>query len=293
MKNISVIQLDPRMSLDQQPVYDLWIEVTIPGLQNDIDHHWEYSHLPPACKQVVDKVRFQTLMTLLADKDTITLATVRPDSDSLTAMALIKSQLEGRAVNDKLVDLVSIVDAQGPSSIPSELQEDYLKSLYTALTFVCADYKLPLIQRVEIIQQLLEGSVEPALIEAAQKQRQTELDDAQKNNEIIDVVPGKLVIVKGTGRFWMKLGYEKATTVIAMNEKMPVYADGKPTGETYIKYSIWVANESVPTNLDAIKTELLAIEGGRGGTGTILWSPQNLSSALELEQVVQIVQRYL
>jgi|GEM_PF-2503554 len=39
MTKLNFIQLDPRTPKDQQPMYNLGIEVTIPGMKNDLDHH--------------------------------------------------------------------------------------------------------------------------------------------------------------------------------------------------------------------------------------------------------------
>jgi hypothetical protein len=53
MKKLNFIQLDPRTPKDQQPSYDLGIEVTIPGMKNQIDHHGITADSPAACEQVL------------------------------------------------------------------------------------------------------------------------------------------------------------------------------------------------------------------------------------------------
>jgi hypothetical protein len=56
MVKLNFIQLDPKTPKDQQPSYDLGIEVTITDMKNDVDHHGEKSDLPPAIQQVMDQI---------------------------------------------------------------------------------------------------------------------------------------------------------------------------------------------------------------------------------------------
>lgn len=106
------VQLNPREQ--EQPEYDLGIEVTIKGQKNHIDHHGEKAKLPSATKQIsdalVNSLTQDDRLLELAEKENIRIATVRPDADSLTAMAVLVSHKQNRAINQELIEIVDIID---------------------------------------------------------------------------------------------------------------------------------------------------------------------------------------
>lgn len=295
MKKINFIQLDPRTPKDQQPSYDLGIEVTIPGMKNDVDHHGETANNPAVCEQVLEN--WKNLLSSLT-WDEFTLATVRPDPDSVTAMAVLKSQLEDREINKDFVRAIAILDVKWPQGLKSEYKNNLdMQKLTNALAYISFDFKIPLAQRVELTQQILDGSIDMELVEKFRETRQKELWEAKNAANIVEIIPGKLVFVESDYKMVMTLWYEHANTVVAVNPSMSVMEnkDWKfvPTGKKYKKYTIAKNTEQTPTDIDAILKELSELEKWRGGRWTIIWSPQNTSSQLSSDQVIEVVKKYV
>ncbi len=296
MTKLNFIQLDPRTPKDQQPSYDLGIEVTILGMKNDVDHHGEKGHLPSAAEQVLESSQ-EILQTI--SWETFTLATVRPDSDSVTAMAVINLAHQGKenAIDKKLVRLVWVLDRLWPQWLSKEDKDEETHKKIIAIGYISGDFTMSLEQKVQLVSEILLWTIDPSLLEKYWEKKQKEYEEAKTHLSIQEIIPGKLVFVQWSHRMAMSIWYEYGTTVIALNPSMPVLAsqDGKmvPTWETYIKYTIAKYNEVVPTDIDAMLKELSTLETWRGGRWTIIWSPQNVSSTLSPDQVIAIVQKYL
>jgi len=306
MNNIecSYLQLNPRVDQQEQPTYDIGVEITIPGLQNDLDHHGELDtvNTPSACEQalaltnldILAIAKREQLATLLGEEG-LTLATVRPDADSLTAMAVIASKLQGRPINTDLVRSIGILDRKGP-----RYMEGNSKDLVIAIARNSADFKKSLAERVQFIQSCLEGQNDETLVAELVEARNKEFEEARENSVVQEIIPGKLVYVESTCRFATSLGYELADTVVACNPAMKVMdrdpESGRfvPTGDTYRKYTICKRDENVSSDLSSVLAELVEREKGWGGRpSAIIGSPQNTSSTLSTEEVLEIVSRYL
>jgi len=301
MKNLNFIQLDPRVKKEDQPSYDLWIEVTIPGMKNDIDHHGETSHLPPAIQQVVDKMWKWEIKDLFEWKEEVKLATVRPDLDSVWTMAIIKSDNEGKSIDKKLVRLISILDQYGPLWLTEDLKQwdetERYKKIINAMNTVVFDFKKWIDEKVLFVQDYLSWNIDDTFVEEAWIKKIENDKKIRENSKITELVPWKLVFIESSERGALWLWYELAPTVIAVNDSMPVTQKDenwrfKPTWEVYKKYTIAKSTEAIDTDIQAIMEELNSLESWRGWRWTIMWSPQNKSSKLSKEQVIDIVKQY-
>jgi anaerobic selenocysteine-containing dehydrogenase len=264
-------------------------------MKNDVDHHGETANNPAVCEQVLEN--WKNLLSSLT-WDEFTFATVRPDPDSVTAMAVLKSQIENREIDKDFVRAVAILDIKWPQWLKSEYKDNLeIQKLTNALNYISFDFKIPLVQRVELTQQILDGSIDMELVEKFREIRQKELWEAKSSANVVEVVPGKLVFIESDHRMVMTLGYEHANTVVAFNPSMPVMEnkDWKfvPTWEKYKKYTIAKNTEQIPTDIDTILKEISELEKWRGGRWTIIWSPQNVSSNLTPEQVIDVVKKYV
>jgi hypothetical protein len=294
-------QLDPRKSREEQEQVDLGIEDTIGVSDVNIDHHGpdDTADTPSACEQML-------AMTPLIVAETI--ATVRPDADSLTAMAIYKSRREhGGAISqldDKLISQVGLMDRFGPRAAEGfdgdDRNENQKRGI--AISKIASDFRRDMGERVVLVQQILEGNIDDKLvseIEGLVQQRDREFVDALAASEVQIVVPSSLAFVKSSHRFATQIGYAQASTVLAFNPEMPVMAKDPetnrfaPTGETYRKYTICRYDSHVPTDIPAILEELNALESGWGGRGDIIGSPQNKNSELSEEQVLSIVEKHV
>ena len=304
---ITFVQLDPRKSSDENPDFQIGIEITekklwdVPGKRRyNFDHHQSFANAetPSACEQA-RKTGLEFLRQLIDEEratEEIVIALLRPDADSVTAAAIFKSLVEWRKIDKKIVEAVDIMDRKGPQAM-----EEY-KDLYNetaAIARKSADFKIPLEQRVEFVQSVLDGTVNRKEIDQLVAEREKEFEEARKHSEIEVVADGKIAVVKGNHRFAMNLGYENADIIVATNPEMPVMdrneetGQMKPTGEKYVKHTVARRNQFVPVDLPAALIELQEREQGWGGRGDIFGSPQNRSSNLTTEQVVEIVKKHL
>ena len=281
--NYNFVQLDPRPNA-QNPAFDFGVEVTMKmpqGIPN-LDHHrpGDTAETPSACEQA---------LTCGLPLEGCTLATVRPDADSVTAMAVLESRMTSRTVNADLVKAISMMDRFGPR-VEGDLP---YKDMVIAIARRSADFKVSLAERVAFVQACLDGTADMGLVFKLVAERDAEFTAAEKASEVLEIVPGKLVFVQSTHRFATNLGYRHATTVVAFNPEMAVLVDGKPSGETYRKYTICRYDSNVATDMTGALAELQAFEAGWGGRGDIFGSPQNVSSTLTPEQVTEIVAKYI
>ena len=302
MKNLHFIQLDPRTQKDEQPDYDLWIEVTIPWMKNDLDHHGEKSDLPPAIQQVIDKIWSWDLKNLFEGKQNVILATVRPDLDSVWTMAVIKSDNEWLTIDRDLVRLISVLDQYGPLWLEKHTEgledSDKYKKIINAMNTIVFDFKKWLDEKVLFVQDCLAWNIDQSLVDGSWEKKVENDKKLRENSKITEVIPGELVFVESSERWALGMWYEIADTVIAVNESMPITKKDenwrfKPTWEVYKKYTIAKSTQAVNTDMNAIMAELNSLEAGRWGRGTIMWSPQNQSSELSSDTVIEIVKKHV
>lgn len=287
MTTYTYVQLDPRPGKDNPP-FDYGVEITVPRLlsgQPNLDHHGEgaTSETPSAA--------IQALTTELPAVGAV-LATVRPDADSVTAMAILASRAEGRTINESIVADIDAVDRMGPQAEINNTED------VVAVDMMAKNFRMSLEERVAFVQDVLEGTADDERIDGLVAKRDAEYAAAYEASEFRTEAEGRIAVVESTHRYATEIGYEAATVVVAFNPKMAVMAKGedgrlKPTGETYRKFTICRYNEYVPMNWEAMLAELDGRETGWGGRDTIVGSPQNTSSGLSIEAVVEIVQKHL
>jgi hypothetical protein len=168
-----------------------------------------------------------------------------------------------------------------------------------------ADFRIPLKERVEFIQKVLEENPEVEQeVERLNKERDEEFEKAKKESKVKVIAEGKIAVVVSKHRFATNLGYQKANIVVAFNPEMPVMQrtpEGEmvPTGKTYEKYTIVRLNQFVPLDIEAIAQELNELEKEKGGKGSwsgradILGSPLGESSKLSQEEILEVVKKHL
>lgn len=262
------------------------IEVTVPGLAErcviNIDHHGpeDTADTPSAAEQAMS-IEIDELPPRGA-----TLATVRPDADSVTAMAVLSLRDNGSTDwSREIVEAVGTFDRYGPSA--GRPDDRAIAIARTAFNF-----SLSLEERVNFTRRILTGSVEEAEISDLVSRRDGELAEAAKASDVQLIADGRIAVVTSKHRYATTLGYELAPVVVASNPEMPVdFRD--PEKGTYEKYTVCKYDDHVPADLNGALRELQEMEDGWGGRGTIFGSPQGVSSKLTLEQITEVVERYL
>ena len=287
---INVAQFDPRpqgTEANQKILKSgmvIGVEVTIPALAQglvNLDHHGanDTVETPSACEQAL-------MLQIDFDKiEAVTLATVRPDADSVTAMAVIANRNDDRPIDRDLVVAVGQFDRIGPSAGKPEAR-------VTAIVSKACDFKISLVDRVRWVADLLAGVDKTSEIAALTAVHEAELEVARKASELLLYANGRIAVVLSTHRFATNLGYESAPVVVAMNPEMPVDPKDVSKG-TYRKYTVCRYDSHVKCDLPGALKELQALEAGWGGRGDIFGSPQGISSNLTVEQVIEVVSRHL
>jgi hypothetical protein len=64
-----------------------------------------------------------------------------------------------------------------------------MRKLTNALAYISFDFKIPLIQRVELTQQILDGSIDMGLVEKHRNTRQRDLNEARNSSIINEPIP--------------------------------------------------------------------------------------------------------
>lgn len=300
---ISVFQFDPRPqgAAENEKVFIsgpvMGIEVTMPALASrcsgNVDHHGvgDTAETPSACEQALE---FGIPFNWQVGQDggprpsewpLPILATVRPDADSVTAMAVIENRLSNRPIDRDLVAAVGRFDRLGPSSGRPEVK-------VSAIARKSFDFKLTLEERVSWVADLLAGADKSSEIATLVASHDAELAAARQASELTLHASGWVAAVVSTHRFATTLGYESAPVVVACNPSMPVdFKD--PSKGSYKKFTVCRYDSHVKCDLPAALAELQKLEPGWGGRGDIFGSPQGVSSKLTLVEVLAVVEKHL
>ncbi len=265
------------------------IEVTIPALAaqcglGNVDHHGEgdTADTPSAVEQA---------LTVDLPPAGATLATVRCDTDSVSAMAVIASRAKSMAVDEAIVAAIGRFDRLGPA-------DGRPADAVIAIGRQAANFRLPLSERVAWVQAVLAGEGDEAEIASIVAGRDNEFDAAREASTVTLHEEGRIAMVVSTHRFATQIGYEAASVLVCFNPEMPVDFRDRSKG-SYRKFTICRYDSHVPVDLVAAMAELNELdptvsEGSRwGGRGDIGGSPQGISSGLTPEQVVEVVTRHL
>jgi len=289
----------------------LGVEVTTSALANrcvgNLDHHGPGStaQTPSACEQAlgletvcsrcgVDWVLHNSDLGLGPGEceseepawvTAMCLATVRPDADSVTAMAVIVNRWRQWPIDVELVSAVGRFDRLGPFGGRPDPR-------VWAIARKARDHKIPLGERVQWVADLLAGDDKSAEVAALVATHDAELAAAHKASEVSTRANGRIACVVSTHRFATTLGYETAPVVVALNPEFPVDPRDLSKG-TCRKFTVCRYDSHVSCDLSAALEELQALEPGWGGRGDIFGSPQGVGSTLTVEQVVEVVSRHL
>jgi hypothetical protein len=262
------------------------IEVTVPALASrcrfNVDHHdtIDTAETPSACEQVLAR---RGRYWLCEGEGVI--VTVRPDADSVTAMAVMLNRSNDRPVDEKLIHAVGRFDRFGPSGGKPDIR-------VSATARKACDFKLTLEERVRWVADLLAGVDKTDEVAALVAAHDSELAAARSASELTLHADGRIACVVSTHRFATTLGYESASVVVAMNPVMVVDPKDASKG-TYRKFTVCRYDSHVKCDLPAALVEIQKFEAGWGGRGDIFGSPQGVSSVLSLEQVIEVVSRHL
>jgi hypothetical protein len=213
--------------------------------------------------------------------DGATLVTVRPDADSVLAMAVIVMRSIGleRAIRTELVTIIGSAD----SAPASPWVRDYSPPAdFAAVNAVAMNHRIPLEKRISTLTDWMSGFGGLPVV-------------APNDHSAIDVrlsPCGRYAIARAdgpAGRGAMSAGYRVAPVVIGVNEAFSIRGE-----QPHRKYTIarWNATH-VPMDWTGLLAELREQEPGWDGSSSICGSTQGVGSPLTIEQVTAVVERHL
>lgn len=230
--------------------------------------------------------------------DGTVLATVRPDLDSVGAMAVLVLRKESR-YSQKVADRAYLVGSfdsffagswPGRKPLPTrgnpwpETSEpsDWCSQFQglSAMALAVADFKILLETRVAwMAAWLLTGEIPSGYQEKILAER-AEMVEALESGAIKVSDLGGISVVESTHRAALALGYCLVPVVVALNPAFRVQG-----GEPHRKFTVCQYKAGY-VDLRQALLRLNELEPGWGGSPTIIGSPQGVGSKLTTEQVV-------
>lgn len=228
-----------------------------------------------------------------------TMLTVRPDLDAFGSMAVLSlrqkgvvltPEIESRIQNISAADRLANAGWPGPKPLPNkeDVWWDENESL-AAVGRMTADFKVPVPERIRLLEKWLETGEEPRGYKEGAFQEKLLMVEALEKGEIKSQVfeGGKIAFVESVYRSGTSIGYALAPVVVALN---PSFSESG--GEPYKKYTICQFTPDYVDMVDVLR-ELNELEGGWGGSPTVIGSPQGIASSLHTGQIVEVITRHL
>jgi len=226
------------------------------------------------------------------------LATVRPDLDSVGAMAVLSLRAKGKSLEPAMerIDLVAESDKfarggwPGRQLLPSrENPWPEGQQLLAAIAAAVGDFHVPIKERVALMERWLLTGEEPAEYREKVERERVEMVSALESGaiKVREAAGGKIAVVESTHRAATSVGYCISPVVVALNPEFRFQS-----GEPIRKFTV-CQFETGYVDLKMVFSELSKLEPGWGGSPTIGGSPQGTSSKLSLEEVVEVVSRHL
>ena len=260
-----------------------------------------------------------------------TLVTIRADLDAIGTMAIFNLRAKGVSLEPAKERIAMVATADkfarggysGPKPLPTR-DNPWDESSATAessrplaaISAAVMDFRVPMADRVSTMEKWLITGEEPVQYRTQVEKERLDMITALETGQIkhMLVYTGRcsvcgnndrtvspfcghcggylegrpsIAIIESTYRAATMVGYSLAPIVIALN---PEFRLGG--GEPHRKFTI-CAFEAKFADIKSALTELATLEAGWGGSPTIGGSPQGVSSALTINQVVEVVAKHL
>lgn len=242
--------------------------------------------------------------------DGTTLFTVRPDLDSVGAMAVLKARAEGVDLAPAVERLRIVGDtdrfgsSKWPGQAPLPSPENRWPSLIGTLDSgrptavmqaVCLDARLPMGKRVELVLNWLLTGDEPvehvAKVEAGRDAMIAALESGEIRIRL--AAGGMIAVVESRHVAALLAGYCHAPVVVALNDQFSVGGSAPHAKATICQYGGggYVDLAQVFTDLNTREFGESRPKSGWGGSPTVGGSPQGVSTTVSLDEIVAIVEK--
>lgn len=232
------------------------------------------------------------------EKDVL-MVTVRPDLDALGSMALLNLRQKGLSLNDEVlarVKMISISDtfANGeweakPLPDHNNIWAGVKNKELSAISAAVMDFKLPVNDRVKLIEEWLETGKEPSSYRDRVNKDRIDLVEMLERGDITyrTEFDGKVSLVTSTNIAGTSVGYSLSPVTAVTNPTFSFQGNTPIVKHTICQYKLGYVD------LPAVLKELNEIEQGWGGSPTIIGSPQGVSSVVTQDKIAEIIGRHL
>ncbi|MCS7200938.1 MAG: hypothetical protein NZ822_02210 [Patescibacteria group bacterium] len=272
----------------------LGIEITSAGFTGpNLDHHGEgyTSDSPSAIEQALN----YDISSLPSGK----IGLVKPDPDSVGAIAVLMLRKEGRKFDETLVRAIGLADRKGPgvfnkdgASLLGVSEEEFerLKKLVAVARYKIVSQRAPLLESLDFMKRLLTGQIDEREVGDLYAQDQKELEEAKRSSEVVEIKKGNNTIVVVTSQHSraFDIGYGKGNVVIAYNPQFKW-----PNGVVTPKFTIARYDSNVPLDIRGLLEELNKLDEGWGGSENIIGSPQQRVPKITLDELKEIVATFV
>lgn len=291
--------------LQQSEYFIIGIEVFDPDISQYCHLNFDPQHdgtedYKTTALETVFKLKFD-LKEVAHDFENVLLITIKSDLDSIASIALINMVFKNKfELNGDLIlrlKALSMSDKHGMETDwkPNVVYDTFNIPYYTkyglpvSLVTLIGDINLNINYKIKAMTDyLLTGTFENS--EKYKQKAINKLSNVKNFTNYKIIVPNKLIFVESTYRGAIGYGYKKAPVVIAKNDR---YSFGKKENRSLgVKYTIAQYKEN-HIDLEEIKSDILKIETGWGGSRVIIGSPQTNSSILPSDTIIDLVKKYV
>ena len=237
----------------------------------------------------------------LPDPDSV-FVTVRPDLDSVGAMAVFLIRSEDGSLDDDAMERIRIIadidkfvkeSYPGPRPFPSKekLWNNRSEEMTAAIAVQISDFKVPLSDRVLAMKEWIKTGKESEEYRTRAINGKLDMLKALDSGDVHYELKagGRVAFVESTYPGAVReIGYSLAPVVVALNPSFSARGE-----EPHKKFTIGIYKEGEFLDLPAVFAELRELEPKWGGSPTIGGSPQGESSKLTVDQVISIVEKHL
>lgn len=290
--------LDPRPNA-QNSEYDLGIEVTNPKLASLARlGNLDPQHGPNGNPETS---AIEEAMKIDLPEDGTKMATIRPDMDSIGAMAVLELRKAGISIDIDLVNVIGRVDALGPRAKTTNPEIENHRTLTLAANQFCLAGKSSIEEKVQFMKELLSGNFDYEKIGELAQESQSILEKAKQESKITEIANGA-VMVESKHPKAFDIGYQQAGIVVAYNSEFTrPWIKDDPEHE---KWSIAKYSELEPLDAKGLTIELNRLEkeyagddydekNTWGGPVNMANSPQGRTPAVPKEVIIETVKKYI
>jgi hypothetical protein len=242
----------------------------------------------------------ENILGILKPFDKIAMITIKSDIDSIGSMSVLTMLLQGEFVleGDLILRLKAIAksDRHGRDNWKTR-REDFFNfkghntyGLPVGLLYMCSDLRLDINKKVMRMTQYLKTGIFDG-IEKYTKIALINLDDQIKNAKIDIIIPDKLSVVKSNRRGAIAFGYKVSPVVIAVNEQFKFGLKKNFIVGTKMTIAQYTDNKFI--DMAKIQQELSQLEQGWDGSSSIIGSPLDRPTKLDVNTIIDIVKKYL